>query len=76
MLPGMANIDRKEQCERRVLALLKEYGLPLPDEVYLDYGDDEVLFAWTDSKVALVVDLEDFDEADANGGYSREGIAA
>jgi hypothetical protein len=31
----MAKIDRKEQCERRVLALLEEYGLPLPDEVDL-----------------------------------------
>jgi hypothetical protein len=34
-----------------------------------------VLFAWTDTKVALVVDLEDFDEVDANDGYSRDGIA-
>ena len=75
MLHGMANMDRKEQCQRRVLALLDEYGLPLPDEVDLYYGEAEVLFAWTDSKVALVVDLEDFDEVDANGGHGREGIA-
>jgi hypothetical protein len=73
MLLDMASIDRKEQCERRFMALLDDSGLPLPDEV--EYGDDEVRFLWTDRRVAVVVDLEDFDESDANDGYSREGIA-
>ena len=76
MLPCMASIDRKHQCERRVMALLTDSGLPLPDQVDYDHGEAEVLFRWSDHKVALIVDLEDFDEVDANGGYSREGIAA
>jgi hypothetical protein len=72
----MANIDRKNQCERRVRSLLEDSGLPLPDEVDLDYGEAEVAFLWFDQKFALIVDLEDFDEVDANDGYSREGITA
>jgi hypothetical protein len=76
MLPDMASMDRREQCERRMMALLEDSGLPLPDEVDLFYGEDEVLFMWSDRKVAVIVDLKDFDEVDANGGYSREGIAA
>ena len=72
----MANIDRKQQCERRVMALLEDHGLPLPDEIDLQHGSGEVRFLWHDRKFALIVDLEDFDEVDANGGYSREGIVA
>ncbi len=57
------------------MGLLEDCGLPLPDEVDLHYAEAEVLFTWSDRKVALIVDLEDFDDADANDGYSREGIA-
>ena len=70
----VAPIDRKRQAERRVLALLEDSGLPLPDEV--EYGTDCVRFLWLDRKVVVVVDLEEFDEGDANGGYTREGITA
>jgi hypothetical protein len=70
----MAPIDRKQQAERRVLALLEDSGLPLPDEV--EYGTDCVRFLWLDRKVAVVVDLEEFGEGDANDGYTREGITA
>ncbi len=76
MLLDMASMDRREQCERRFMALIEDSGLPLPDEVDLFYGEDQVLFMWADRKVAVIVDLQDFDEVDANGGYSREGIAA
>jgi hypothetical protein len=70
----MAPIDRKQQAERRILALLEDSGLPLPDEVH--YGIDCVRFLWLDRKVAVVIDLEDFGEVDANGGYAHEGITA
>ena len=72
----MASMDRREQCERRMMALLEDSGLPLPDEVDLFYEENSVLFMWSDQKVAVIVELDDFDEIDANGGYSREGIAA
>ena len=70
----MAPIDHKRLVERRMLALLEDSGLPLPDAV--EYGTDCVRFLWLDRKVAVVVDLEEFGEVDANGGCSREGITA
>ncbi|HEY0226490.1 MAG TPA: hypothetical protein VGC05_08840 [Mycobacterium sp.] len=70
----MAPIDLKQLAERRMLALLEDSGLPLPDEV--QYGTNCIRFLWLDRKVAVVVDLEEFREVDANGGYSREGITA
>ena len=76
MLLGMQNRDRKEQCERRMMALLEDSGLPLPDVVDLEHSENEVRFLWWEPKLAVIVDLEDFEETDANGGYSREGIAA
>lgn len=56
------------------MALMEDSGLPLPDEV--QYGTDCVRFLWLDRKVAVVIDLENFAEVDAHGGYSREGLAA
>lgn len=57
-----------------MISLLDDYGLPLPDEV--QYGERCVRFLWHDRKVAVVVDLDDFDEIDADGGYTPEGLAA
>jgi len=70
----MAPIDQKQQAERRMLQLIEDSGLPMPDEVR--YGERCVEFWWLDRKVVVVVDLEDFDEVEAMGGYSREGITA
>jgi hypothetical protein len=70
----MAPIDQKQQAERRMLRLLEDSGLPLPDEV--EYGERCVRFLWHDRKIAVVVDLEDFDEIDAAGGYTHDGLAA
>ena len=53
-------------------ALLQEYGLPWPDEV--QHGERCVRFLWHDRKVAVVVDLDDFDEIDADGGYTPESL--
>ncbi len=57
-----------------MLALLEDSGLPQPDAV--EHGEGEVRFLWTDRKVAVVIELEDFDEVDSNGGYDREDVAA
>jgi hypothetical protein len=71
----MAPIDQKRLVERRMLALLEDSGLPLPDEV--EYGTQCVRFLWLDRKVAVVVDLDEtVGEVEANGGYTREGITA
>jgi hypothetical protein len=53
-------------------SLLREYGLPLPDEV--QYGERCVRFLWHDRKVAVVVDLDDFDEIDSVGDYAPERL--
>jgi hypothetical protein len=70
----MAPIDQKQRAERRMLALLADSGLPLPDEV--QYGEACVRLLWNDRKVAVVIDLDDFDIVDAEGGYDREDVAA
>ncbi len=57
-----------------MLALLEDSGLPGPDTV--EYGEACVRFLWTDRKVAVVIDLDDFDEVDADGGYDREDVVA
>lgn len=53
-------------------SLLREYGLPLPDEV--QHGERCVRFLWHDRKVAVVVDLDDFDEIDSAGDYAPERL--
>ena len=70
----MAPIDQKQLVERRFKALMEDSGLPLPDEV--EYGTGCVRFLWLDRKLAVIVDLENSGEVDANGGYTREGITA
>ena len=70
----MATIDQKQRAERRMLQLLEDAGLPSPDEIRC--GQDCVRFLWHDRKVAVVVELDDFDEIDAQGGYTLEGITA
>lgn len=66
--------DRKQQVERQMLQLLEDSGLMLPDVV--TYREDSVEFLWEDQKVLVIVDLDDFEETNAMGGFSREGIAA
>lgn len=65
-------IDLKQQAERRLLALLDDAGLPAPDEV--QYGEACVRFLWHDRKVAVVVDLDEFEELDEVGGYDLERL--
>jgi hypothetical protein len=70
----MATIDQKQRAERRMLQLLEDAGLPAPDDV--QYEQNCVRLLWHDRKVAVVIELDDFDEVDARGGYTLEDIAA
>jgi hypothetical protein len=68
----VAPIDQKQRAERQIRRLLEDSGLPAPDEV--EYGLACIRFLWLDPKVALVVDLDDLDEIDANGGNTIDGL--
>jgi hypothetical protein len=57
-----------------MLALLEGAGLPEPDEI--EHGHECVRFLWHDRKVAVVVDVSDFDESDDGEGYIPEGVVA
>ncbi len=70
----MAPIDIKHKAERRMRELLDAAGLPGPDEI--EYGNECIRLLWHDRKVAVVVDVSDFDELDGNEGYVPGGIAA
>lgn len=70
----MQKSDIKEQCRRRFLELIAEYGLPEPDTVVLE--EDAVRFMWSDRQVAVVINIEEFEEHDANHGFSRDGLPA
>lgn len=71
---GMQLSDQRELAERRMLQLLEDSGLPLPDEI--QHGEYSVEFLWHDRKVAVVIDLDDFEEDEAMGAHTREGITA
>jgi len=70
----MAPFDRKQKAERRIRALLDDAGLPEPDEV--EYGAQCIRLLWHDRKVAVVVDVSDFDGSDDDEGYIPEGVVA
>jgi hypothetical protein len=55
----MERTQRSNAAEQRFLLLLRDAGLPEPDEI--EYGKNEMRFLWTDRKVAVVID---FDEAE------------
>lgn len=57
-----------------MLQLIEDSGLPLPDEIR--HGEECVEFLWHDRHVAVVVELEDFEETDSMHGYTREGLSA
>jgi hypothetical protein len=70
----MAPFDRKQKAERRIRALLDDAGLPEPDEV--EYGAQCIRLLWHDRKVAVVVDVSDFNEGDGYDGCIHEGVIA
>jgi hypothetical protein len=52
---GRAGRDEAERAMRR---LLREHDLPEPDEI-LDHEDGGIVCLWHESKVVVVVDLEE-----------------
>jgi hypothetical protein len=56
----MSSTDAHEAAERAMRELLTGEGLPQPDEV--EYRDESIVLLWHDTKLAVVVELED-DEA-------------
>ncbi len=49
--------QRGKEAERRMLALIEDSGMPLPDAV--EHTPTSVRFLWPDRKVIVVIDLED-----------------
>ena len=56
-MPGMATLAQKIQCERDAREMLKNGGLPEPDRV--EYGHGCIRLFWEETKVVLVVDIDD-----------------
>lgn len=62
----MATLPDKIRAENRMRDLLEAEGTPLPDHV--EYGYGCIRLFWTKSKVAVVVDIDDYSEIDAERG--------
>jgi hypothetical protein len=60
----MAPLSDKIEVEMRMRELLEKEGMPLPDEV--EYGHGCIRLFWTESKVCVVVDIDDYTEVDAD----------
>jgi hypothetical protein len=70
----MQKSDIQALCERRFLELIKDYGLPEPDQIELT--DAYVQFIWTEQKLVVQIDLAEFIDRDANAAFTRDGLAA
>jgi hypothetical protein len=70
----MQKSDIQALCERRFLELIKDYGLPEPDQIEL--ADRYVKFIWTEQKLVVQIDLAEFLDRDANAAFGRDGLAA
>ena len=53
----MAITSEHEAAERAMRELLETEGLPQPDEV--DYRETSILLLWHETKLAVVIDLEE-----------------
>jgi hypothetical protein len=53
----MATLAEKIKCERDAREMLRRGGLPDPDRV--EYGHTCIRLFWEDSKLALVVDIDE-----------------
>jgi hypothetical protein len=65
----MATLAKKIEVESKVREMLDEQGMPEPDRIEYEYGC--IRLFWTDSKVVLVVDIDDYSEVDAERGIPR-----
>lgn len=62
MLESMATLAKKIEVETKARAMLEAEGTPQPDRV--EYGFDCIRLFWTDSRVCLVIDIDDYSEID------------
>ena len=53
---GGATLHQKKAAERDTRAMLEDRGLPQPDEV--EYGDGSIRLLWYDTKVCMIVDID------------------
>lgn len=53
----MATLTQKIKCERNAREMLRRGGLPEPDRV--EYGHTCIRLFWEDSKLVLVVDIDE-----------------
>ena len=70
----MSTIEHKIAAEVKVRELLKEQDVPPPDEI--EYGHACIRLLWNESKVALVVDLEDDPDEEPTTSATRIRDAA
>lgn len=67
----MATLAQKIQCEQAAREMFEESGLPEPDRV--EYGHTCIRFFWNETKVALVVDIDEPPEGfDVVGEYGYD----
>jgi hypothetical protein len=53
----MATLQQKIKCEQAARDMLKDGGLPEPDRI--EYGHTCIRLFWEDTKVVLVVDIDE-----------------
>ncbi len=57
MLRGMATLKQKIAAEQHARMMLEDSGLPPPDTV--EYGYTCIRLFWEESKVVLIVDIDE-----------------
>lgn len=68
-----SNTSAHEDAEKRMLELIRNGGLEEPDEVSYEFDPDEVHFLWHDTKLVVIIEL---DEADGNVAEREPGALA
>ena len=54
---GMATLAQKIETEKRMRDLLEEYGVPQPD--YVEYGYTCIRLLYMESKLCVVIDIDE-----------------
>jgi hypothetical protein len=70
----MASTTRHEAAEQAMRELLPSAGLPPPDDV--EYEEASVVMLWYETKLAVVIDLEDGPGLGSGPGPGSAGEAA
>jgi hypothetical protein len=64
----MATLREKIAAEITIRRLLDEEGVPAPD--WIEYGYTCIRLFWQESKVCLVVDLDEFEDDPAGRNFN------